>query len=254
MKKILLILLSLLPLLTLSARQPYRASAEKLQYRVMFKWGIISKQAGTVTLETHTFEDGYFSSTLVGHSAKWADSFYSVRDTLIGTIMEKTFEPVYYEKISHEGGAFKRDIIEYERDTDTIVGNCRRWRQDKKTKQLVHSEVSISGTGTTLDMLSSFYYMRHVDYRSMKAGQSVVTNIFSGTKKETLTITYHGLQILQVDDKKYTCFYITFTFTQGNGKKSSDDMSAWISIDTDRIPVKLMGSLPVGSIQCYYVP
>ena len=114
--------------------------------------------------------------------------------------------------------------------------------------------VSISGTGTTLDMLSSFYYMRHVDYPSMKPGQSVVTNIFSGTKKEILNITYHGLNEVELDKKKYTCYYITFTFTQGNGKKSSDDMSAWISTDSSRIPIKLMGSLPVGSIRCYYIP
>lgn len=254
MKKIFTLLFILVTLQVAVAQDSYAPSLETLRYKVMYKWGFIQKQAGTVSVRTHTFDDGYFKSTLVGRSATWADKFYSVRDTLMGTIMRRTLEPVYYEKIAREGGEFKRDVIEYDRSTSDVVGNCQRWRENKKTKEITHSTVSISGTGTTLDMLSSFYYMRHIDYPSMTPGQSVTTNIFSGTKKETLKITYHGLRDVEVDDKEYTCYYIKFTFTSGNGKKSSDDMSAWISTDSRRIPMLLMGNLPVGSIRCYYMP
>lgn len=254
MKKLLTLLAVLLSVQFAVAQDAYKPSLEKLSYKVMYKWGIISKQAGTVTLETHTFTNGYFKSTLVGRSATWADKFYSVRDTLLGTIMQGSLEPVYYEKIAREGGEFKRDVIEYDRSTDEIVGNCHRWRQKKKSDEIVHSTTSITGTGVTLDMLSSFYYMRHIDYPSMKPGESVTTNIFSGTKKEILKITYHGIKTVEVDDRNYRCYYIKFSFTSGNGKKSSDDMSAWISTDGKRIPMMLMGNLPVGSIRCYYMP
>lgn len=253
MRKILtLLLLMATAAIASSAQQAYTPSTETLRYKVMYKWGIISKQAGTVSLATHNFEDGYFRATLIGRSASWADKFYSVRDTLMGTIMEKTLEPVYYEKIAREGGEFKRDMIEYDRSSDEVTGTCHRWREDKKTKDITHTTVSISGTGVTLDMLSSFYYMRHIDYQLMKPGQNVTTNIFSGTKKEILKITYHGIKNVEIDDKKYPCYYIKFTFTTGNGKKSSDDMQAWISTDGNRIPMLLVGNLPIGSIRCYY--
>lgn len=254
MKKILTILLLAVSLQWAAGQEAYKPSLETLRYRVMYKWGLISKQAGTVTLQTHTFADGYFSSTLVGRSAAWADKFYSVRDTLMGTIMADRLEPIYYEKIAREGGEFKRDIITYDRTTETVRGDCQRWRQKKKSNEVIHSTVSITGTGVTLDMLSSFYYMRHIPYQQMKAGQSVTTNIFSGSKKETLRITYQGIRSIEVDGKNFDCYYITFGFTMDNGKKSSDDLQAWIKTDSSRIPILLQGSLPVGSIKCYYIP
>lgn len=251
MRKILTILVLAASIYAASGQQAYVPSVEKLSYKVMYKWGLISKQAGTVTLETHDFSDGYFKSTLLGRSASWADKFYSVRDTLTGTIMRESLEPVYYEKVAREGGDFKRDMIEYDRRAGEVTGVCHRWRENKKSKEITYSTVTISGTGTTLDMLSSFYYMRHIDYPSMKPGESVTTNIFSGTKKETLKITYHGIKDVEVNDRKYSCYYIKFTFTTGNGKKSSDDMQAWISTDQGRIPMLLVGNLPIGSIRCY---
>ncbi|MDE7385732.1 MAG: DUF3108 domain-containing protein [Muribaculaceae bacterium] len=255
MKRLLFIATLLATLMTAAQTAPaYKPTVESLKYRVMYKWGLINKQAGTVTLTTHDFNDGYFKSTLVGRSATWADKFFTVRDTLMGTIMADRLEPVYYEKIAREGGDFKRDVIVYDRSTPTITGDCQRWRQKKKSTEVIHSTVSITGTGVTLDMLSAFYYMRHLDYPSMKVGQTTTTNIFSGQKKEILKITYQGTRTVDVAGKNYNCYYISFSFTGDNGKKSSDDIFAWISTDCNRIPMMLLGNLTIGSIRCYYEP
>ena len=80
----------------------------------------------------------------------------------------------------------------------------------KKKKPVERTEMVHEAEGATMDMLSSFYYMRHIDYPSMKPGESVTTNIFSGTKKETLKITYHGLKDVEVNDRKYSCYYIIY--------------------------------------------
>lgn len=137
MKRLLFITLLFISLAAVThAADPYIPSNETLHYRVMYKWGLINKKAGTVTLNTHSFKDGLFKSTLIGRSAKWADAFYSVRDTLLGTIMQDKLEPVYYEKIAREGGEFKRDVIVYDRSTDSIQGDCRRWRQKRSQMRL----------------------------------------------------------------------------------------------------------------------
>ena len=51
---------------------------------------------------------------------------------------------------------------------------------------------------------------------------------------------------------KRQAYHITFKFTQEGGKKSSDDLDAWMSTDEARIPILLVGKLPVGQIKCYY--
>lgn len=251
MRKLAVIFAAILLFGVIAARA-YEIHEESLSYKVMYKWGLIQKKAGTVTIDTRNAGNGFFSSELIGVSASWADKFFSVRDTLRGTINARTIEPVYYEKIAREGGSYKRDLIKYTREGDTVRGDCTRWRLDKKSKKVTETHTDQVSTGFTVDILSAFYYMRHLDYGKMGVGESAVCTIFSGQKKETLHITYHGTEDVKIDGRQEKCFYITFSFTGNGGKKSSDDMHAWISMDSHRIPLLMVGNLPVGSVRCYY--
>ena len=54
---------------------------ETVRYKVMFKWGLINKQAGLVDITLKSEGDKYYS-ILTAASDPWADHFYKVRDTL----------------------------------------------------------------------------------------------------------------------------------------------------------------------------
>jgi hypothetical protein len=54
------------------------------------------------------------------------------------------------------------------------------------------------------------------------------------------------------DGSKRQAHCITFRFTQKGGKKSSDNISVWMATDDSRIPLLLVGKLPVGEVKCYY--
>jgi len=164
-----------------------------------------------------------------------------------------TMEPSRYEKITHEGGEYKRDLITYTRSGHHVKAKCHRWKQKNKKKPLTESSIELEADGLTLDMLSAFYYMRSLDYASMKPGDKKTLNVFSGKRKELLTITYHGSEDVKIDKTSHPAYKISFTFTGEGGKKTSDDMEAWISTAPDRIPLKLEGKLPVGKVQCFYV-
>jgi hypothetical protein len=226
---------------------------ESVNYRVMYKWGLVNKQAGRVNLSTRRAGSGAIDARLVARSEKWADAFYSVRDTLLGRMNIATMEPSYYEKITHEGGEYKRDLINYTRKGNHVSATCKRWKQKSKKKPLTESEIKLEAEGLTLDMLSSFYYMRSLDYAAMKPGDKKGLTVFSGKRKERLTITYHGRENVKIDKEEYPAYKISFSFTGEGGKKTSDDMEAWISTAPDRIPLKLEGKLPVGKVQCFYM-
>lgn len=226
---------------------------ESINYRVMYKWGLVNKQAGRVNLSTHRTDARTINATLTARTEKWADAFYTVRDTLLGSMNIATMEPSYYEKITHEGGEYKRDLINYTRKGNHVTANCQRWKQKSKKKPVTKSEITLEADGLTLDMLSAFYYMRSLNYAKMSPGDKKELTVFSGRRKETLAITYLGSETVEINDDTFPAYKISFTFTGEGGKKTSDDMWAWISSDTNRIPVKLEGKLPVGKVQCFYV-
>lgn len=224
---------------------------ETLNYRILYKWGLINKQAGTASL-TLTEHGDHLKAVLVGHSASWADKFYQVRDTLLGTMDKATLRPFIYEKKAHEGNEDKHDVVRFSFVGDNVKGHCTRvvYKKGELTKD---QQIELDATGTTVDMLSSFYYMRSLPFQDWKEGHGESVTIFSGKQKETLTFRYNGIQTIDIGNHRFKCYHITFVFTGDGGKKTSDNMDAWITADSRRLPVQLEGKLPVGKVKCELV-
>ena len=230
-------------------------SNEKLNYRIMYKWGLVNKQAGHATLSLKSTPKTY-ELLLTAASEPWADNFFKVRDTLAGSVERANFRPVIYKKMSHEGGEHKRDVVSYTYSGDVVVGTCTRKKWDKNYNIKVDEKRTLTARGVTVDMLSSFYYMRTRPYSSWQPNHVEKINIFSGKRREILTIKYLGKETIEVGKKNYSTYHISFTFTdpQKPSKQTSDPMDAWISTEGSRIPIKLEGKLKVGKVQCFYVP
>lgn len=226
---------------------------ESLNYKVMYKWGLINKQAGHATLSLKATDDRY-ELILTAASEPWADNFYKVRDTLIGKVDRENFRPVVYHKRSHEGGDHKVDVVTYTYSGNVVVGTCSRKKWDKKYRLKVDENRTLTARGMTVDMLSSFYYMRNRPYPTWKPGHVETINIFSGKRKELLTLKYLGTETIKVGKKEYKTYHISFTFTDPNkpSNQTSDPMEAWIATDGQRIPIKLEGKLKVGKVQCFF--
>lgn len=249
MKK--LILLSLIVFSALMMGAVPRFANETLRYRVTYKWGLINKQAGTATL-TITDNGDTYTTRLTAASEPWADHFYQVRDTLNGIINKANFAPLFYEKLAHEGGEFKHDIVRFSYVGQNVTGDCYR-RHVKKGNERISPPLKLNAYGTTVDMLSSFYYMRSLPFESWATGHKETITIFSGKRKEALTFQYKGIETVKVNDHEYRCYHITFIFTGDGSKKTSDDMDAWITADSSRIPVQLEGKLAVGKVRCFLI-
>lgn len=247
MKKLILAIIGLVvpAALCFGSSQP----SETVRYRVMYKWGLINKQAGHAVISLR--DDGsHYTSQLVGHSEPWADKFFTVRDTLNGTMHKDGLRPIFYEKKVHEGSEDKHDTVRFiYGDNGSVTGHCTR-HVVKKGELKANQQQTLYAEGPTVDMLSSYYYMRNLPFNKWQKGHKESVTIFSGKRKETLTFEYNGIEFVQVGKKRYQCYHVTFKFTGDGGKKTSDNMDAWITTDSRRLPVQLEGKLVVGKVKC----
>ncbi len=201
---------------------------EDLHYSIMYKWGLINKEAGRATLSLRNYP-GRYKAMLAARTVPWADKVYRVRDTLKSEMASPSCLPSMYVKLTHEGSANNVDRLCYSRNGNKVTVYSHRERS-KNNGPVTVSDTVLHGTLPGLDMLSVFYYMRRLDFQSMKPGETVVLDLFSGTRD-----TYE----------------VTFSFTQ-NGKTSDAPMYTWISTDSARIPLKMEGQLPFGKVQAFY--
>ena len=220
-------------------------SNETLNYEVVYHWGMIWKHAADATLSTRKTKDGYYAQ-LTGKTRSWADKVYPVRDTLKCT-MDKNLKPLRYEKLTHEKDYYARDVIKFSYNYSHTSAHCTRYRKSGTTS------IDLSAKSQAYDMVSVFFMLRSLDFDELSRNKNYTTVIFSGKEKEYLTINYKGIETIKMrDGTKRKAHSITFRFTQKGGKQSSDDLKAWMSTDDSRIPLLLVGKLPVGEVKCYY--
>ena len=245
MKRLLTTVLLLLALVVTQQVQARDFSNEKLNYEIVYHWGPIWKHAADATLTIRKTSDGYFSQ-LTGKTRSWADDVYPVRDTLKCT-MDAKLRPLRYEKVTHEKDYYARDVIKFSYNYSHTSAHCTRYRKSGTTT------IDLSAKTQAYDMVSVFYMLRNLDYDELSRNKNYTTVIFSGKQKEYLTINYKGVETIKMrDGTKRKAHRIDFKFTQEGGKKSSDNLSAWMSTDASRIPLLLVGKLPVGEVKCYY--
>jgi len=220
-------------------------SNETLKYEIVYHWGVIWKHAADATLSIRKSGDGYYSQ-LTGKTRSWADKVYPVRDTLKCT-MNSSLQPLRYEKLTHEKDYYARDVIKFSYNHSHTSAHCTRYRKSGNTS------IDLSAKTQAYDMLSVFYMLRNLDYTELSHNKNYTTVIFSGKEKEYLTINYKGVENVKMrNGTKRKAYRIQFRFTQEGGKKSSDNITVWLSTEDSRIPLLLVGKLPVGEVKCYY--
>lgn len=234
---------------------PLRASAahkitfadESLNYEIVYHWGLIWKHAASATLSL-TASGSHYNSRLAARTVSWADKIYRVRDTLSCQMLRDGLKPLRYVKATHEKKYIDQNIVSYTYTDTATLGKCIVIRPDRDTVV-----TNLSARGPVYDMVSVYYYLRTLDFDAMGKGGSTSLTIFSGKRKENLKITYIDRREVKLRDKsRHEAYYIRFAFTQEGGKKSSDDIETWISTDERRIPLMLIGKLPIGEVRCYY--
>lgn len=237
----------------LSFAESFANPVETLNYVISYKWGLISKDSGDATITVTPKGEGY-ELKLIGKTRSWADKFFKIRDTLISNVRKDLYLPDHYTRIAHEGGKYGRDDIQFIRKGNKVEGISKKTRQ-AKDGTISQSEQNLEGEGAVYDMLSAFFFIRHLDYHNLKEGEEVKAMMFSGTMAEQLTVKCKGKEKIKLKDKtEQEAWHITFKFTSGGGKKSSDDIDCWISTDPQHIPLLVVGNLTIGQIRCAYVP
>ena len=227
------------------------ASTEKLNYVVTYKWGLIQKDAGDVEI-TRKPKGNNYELRLVAKTKPWADKIYRLRDTLVSVTEKEHYRPLHYTYIAHEKNKYRKDDIKFIYSGPRIKGEAEKYKENKKG-EIVRTSSILESDIQAYDMLSVYFFLRDIDYASLKPGETVHATIFSGSKEELLTVRCEGKEQVELRDKSvHEAWHILFKFTQKGGTKSSDDINCWISTKEPHIPLLIIGNLPIGQVRVNY--
>jgi hypothetical protein len=214
------------------------APGEYLKYRVSYgaiDAGEVIMMCKTTKLKAGGRELIHVEGT--GKTLGSFNSFYRVNDKYESYLDKKGIFPWFFYRRVNEGGY--------------IINQDYSFYQDKKI--VSNGKKTFSIPVGIQDMISSFYYARTMNYKTMKAGKIVEFKCFMDDQVWTLKTKYIGDEIIKIKAGKFKCHKFVPVVQTGRVFKSEKDLNFWITADENKIPILVKAKIPVGYVKLHLV-
>lgn len=206
---------------------------EKLSYRIHY--GLIN--AGTAELLVNKRLDlaghDVYHIVAKGRSVPSFDWAFKVRDTYETWMDANTSFPWLFNRNVSEGGYTIKQLVRFNHYGKKAITN-------NGTPRSVPENVQ--------DLVSAFYYARNLDISQLKVGEAFTVPVFLDDSTYMMRMKYAGRETIKTDEGTFRCQVYMPQLLQGRVFKNEEDMKIWVTDDQNRIPVKCVAQILIGSI------
>ena len=206
---------------------------EKLTYQI--KYGFVVGGITTLSL-TDTVYNGKkaFHALAIGQTTGLANTIYGVKDTYESWFDPKTNLPFKSVRDINEGHYKHYNEVTYNRKNNTVTSKLSGIHE-------VPEKI--------LDLSSTFYYLRRVDFSKVIEGEVVFLNMYFSDEVFPFRLVYKGKETVRTKFGKISCIKLKPVVEAGRMFKSPDDLTIWFTDDDNCIPVLVrMDIRVVGSV------
>ena len=239
MKKILLILILVTTVSFDSAQQDAYDVGEYFKLRIHY--GIVNAGYATLEVKDATVNNKKaFHVVGKGYTTGMSRFFFKVDDLYESYIDKETGNPVQYVRKINEGGYTKNQEGFINQTTNRVVV------KDYKNK----SEKTIMVPKNTQDILSTFYYLRnHPNIDRLKVGEAITIDMFFDDETTKFKLKFMGRENITTKFGVIPSMIFRPLVQSGRVFKEQESLTVWISDDDNKLPIRIKGSLAVGSIK-----
>ena len=196
-------------------------TGENLTFQI--RYGFITAGTTQLSLTDTVYQNKLvFHSLTVAQTAGLADKIYGVKDVYESWFDKETNLP--YKQISNikEGHYTKYNEVTYDRRNNTV-----------------HSKLSgiHEVPRKILDLSSVLYYIRRIDFSKVNVGDTILLNMYFADEIFPFRFIYMEKETIRTKFGKINCFKINPVVEVGRMFKRSDDLTIWLTDDSNRIPV-----------------
>ncbi|MDP3916615.1 MAG: DUF3108 domain-containing protein [Bacteroidota bacterium] len=198
-------------------------AGEKLTYQI--RYGIIVGGITTLSLTNDIYENKeVFHAVATGKTTGMAEVIYGVNDVYESWFDKET--NLSYKQIRNikEGSYTKYNEVTYNRKNNTVNSKLSG----------VHSVPP-----KILDLATSLYYIRRIDFSKVKENEVIFLNIYFSDEIFPFYIRYKGKETIRTKFGKISCLKISPVVEVGRMFKTPNDVSIWITDDGNYIPAMI---------------
>jgi hypothetical protein len=206
--------------------------------------------AGLVVFNTELLNcegDKVFSFIATGNSYKYYDWIYKVRDRYESKVDSASFQPVWFQRNTYEGGYEVFNQYNFDVDKKRVFYQVKHSGSPLKTDTL-HLDPC------RFDVLSAAYYARNIDFNLCQPGDKIPVKILIDNEFYETYIRYLGIEVIQNRSGiKYRCHKLSALLVEGTIFKGGEDLIVWITDDQNKIPIMAEAKILIGSVKAYLI-
>lgn len=209
---------------------------EFLKYKIHY--GLLN--AGFTSVEVReTQDENKLHAIGKGWTTGMVSFLFKVNDRYETYIDKETNRPTRFIRKINEGGYKKDKEILF--DFKTHQAQVFDYKNDTEASFFIQNNVQ--------DMLSSFYYLRSLDLKTLQENDSIDVNMFFDERMHNIRVLVLGRDVLKTDFGEINCIKIRPLVLEGRVFKDEENVTLWLSDDDNKIPIKIKASILVGSVK-----
>lgn len=211
---------------------------EWFQFRM--RYGFLNASYAIATVRETTFKDqAVYHVSATGKTTGFARWFFKVDDYFDSYFEKDIVRPIRFVRNISEGN-YKRHV-EIDFDHNNKSGIMHDLLRKTKTE--------ISFAPNLQDLVSTFYFLRnHFDLEGIQVGETASLHMIYDKKPFAFQFRFLGYENVKTKFGVVPCVKFRPYVEEGRIFKKKSGLSLWVSNDNNRIPIKVVAELSVGSL------
>ena len=209
-------------------------------FRFRMRYGFLNASYAIATVRETTFKDqAVYHVAATGKTTGFARWFFKVDDYFDSYFEKDIVRPIRFVRNISEGN-YKRHVeIDFDHNNQSgIMHDLLR-----KTK----TEISLAPN--LQDLVSTFYFLRnHFDLEGIKVGETASLHMIYDKKPFAFQFRFLGYENVKTKFGVVPCVKFRPYVEEGRIFKKESGLTLWVSNDNNRIPIKVVAELSVGSL------
>ena len=209
-------------------------------FRFRMRYGFLNASYATATVRETTFKDqAVYHVAATGKTTGFARWFFKVDDYFDSYFEKDIVRPIRFVRNISEGN-YKRHVeIDFDHNTQSgIMHDLLR-----KTKTEIDFAPNLQ------DLVSTFYFLRnHFDLEGIQVGETASLHMIYDKKPFAFRFRFLGYENVKTKFGVVPCVKFRPYVEEGRIFKKDSGLSLWVSNDNNRVPIKVVAELSVGSL------
>jgi len=208
-----------------------------VEYRVHY--GFINAAEARVDIARNTSKINNrpcYRINVFGRTTGAFDVFTKVRDTWRTYLDTSAIIPQQFYRHIRENNYRKEETTFFNHASNTVRTETKDTTRTFKVPDNVH------------DIVSSYYYLRTLDFSDMSVGDIIEIPIFFSDEVVRMRIRYAGRDVVKTKFGRIKVFKLNPLMPNNKMFKGENSIRIWVSDDINKVPIKAEADLFIGAL------